>query len=90
MIMIYQEISHGINQICSGQNCLVIPGSPQFPDVIYTMEDLPDTYERYKKAALKYNKRVEERRCQKQGNWGDKPNPLPGNKGPTGGQRSMN
>ena len=32
MINIYQEISHGINQICSGHNCLVIPVSPQFPD----------------------------------------------------------
>src|SRR6266852_4708517 len=38
--------------------------------------------ERYKKTALKYNKRVKERRCQKQGNWRDKLNPLPGNKGP--------
>src|SRR6266852_7039878 len=38
--------------------------------------------ERYKKTALKYNKRVKERRCQKQGNWRDRLNPLPGNKGP--------
>ena len=34
MIIIYKEISHSINQICSGHNYLVIPVSPQFPDVI--------------------------------------------------------
>ena len=33
MIIIYKEISYSINQICSGHNCLVIPVSPQFPDV---------------------------------------------------------
>ena len=32
MIIIYKEISHSINQICSGHNCLVIPVSPHFPD----------------------------------------------------------
>ena len=34
MIIIYKEISYGINQICSGHNCLVIPVSPQFPDAL--------------------------------------------------------
>src|SRR5713101_6622774 len=52
-------------------------------NMIFTMEDLPDTYERYKKAALKFDKRVEEMKCLKQGNWRDRPNPLPRNKGPT-------
>ncbi len=51
-------------------------------NMIFTMEDLPDTYERYKKAALKFDKRVEEMKRLKQGNWRDRPNPLPGNKGP--------
>ena len=31
-IIIYKEISHGVNQICSGHNFLVIPVSPWFPD----------------------------------------------------------
>ena len=31
-IVIYKEISHGINQICSGHNFLVIPVPPWFPD----------------------------------------------------------
>ena len=34
MIIIYWGISHGVNLICSAHNCLVIPVSPQFPDVI--------------------------------------------------------
>ena len=52
-------------------------------NMIFTMEDLPDTYKRYKKVALKFDKRVKEMRCLKQGNWRDRLNPLPGNKGPT-------
>ena len=39
MIIIYKEISHGVNQIYSGHNCLVIPVSPQFPDVIVMKVD---------------------------------------------------
>ena len=31
-IIIYKEISHGVNQICSGHNFLVIPVSPWSPD----------------------------------------------------------
>ena len=31
-IIIYKEIPHGVNQICSGHNFLVIPVSPWFPD----------------------------------------------------------
>ena len=33
-IIIYKEIPHGVNQICSGHNFLVIPVSPWFPDVV--------------------------------------------------------
>ena len=51
-------------------------------NMIFTMEDLPDTYKRYKKAALKFDKRVEERRHQKQENWRDRLNPHPRSKGP--------
>ena len=33
IIITYKEISHDVNQIYSGHNCLVIPVSSQFPDV---------------------------------------------------------
>src|SRR6266849_11067530 len=35
-------------------------------NMIFTMENLPDTYQRYKKVALKFNKRVKEIRHLKQ------------------------
>ena len=40
MIIIYKKISHNIYQIFSGHNCLVIPVSPQFPDVIKSIKEM--------------------------------------------------